>query len=101
MRRLERRSPIWLCSSSFAASVEMVTRCTVSEAASETGQAIDPASHVRCDRARPAHGIKDKTEAAYRRTAALEKRRKLMEAWAQFCSTPKAEATVVMLHGAA
>jgi integrase len=34
-----------------------------------------------------AHHIKDKAEASYRRSAALEKRRQLMEAWARFCST--------------
>lgn len=32
-----------------------------------------------------AHKIKDKTEAAYRRGKLLEKRRRLMEAWAEFC----------------
>lgn len=32
-----------------------------------------------------AHSIPDKTEAAYRRGSAIEKRRELMEAWAQFC----------------
>ena len=48
-----------------------------------------------------AHQIKDKAEAAYRRSAALEKRRKLMEAWARYCQTPPAKmsATVVTLHG--
>jgi integrase len=32
-----------------------------------------------------AHRIKDKTEAAYRRGDALEKRRRLMQAWADYC----------------
>ena len=32
-----------------------------------------------------AHGLKNKTEAAYRRSTALEKRRAMMEAWSQFC----------------
>lgn len=32
-----------------------------------------------------AHTIKDKTEAAYRRGALLEKRRRLMESWARYC----------------
>ena len=32
-----------------------------------------------------AHAIKDKSEAAYRRGDALEKRRKLMGAWARYC----------------
>ena len=36
-----------------------------------------------------AHAIENKTEAAYRRSDALEKRRKLMAAWADFCTTKK------------
>jgi integrase len=36
-----------------------------------------------------AHVIKDKAEAAYRRGDLFEKRRKLMEAWAVYCATPK------------
>ena len=32
-----------------------------------------------------AHGIKDKAEAAYRRSSALEKRRDLMQDWATYC----------------
>jgi integrase len=48
-----------------------------------------------------AHRIKDKAEASYRRSAALEKRRKLMEAWAQYCSSWSATTNgkVVALHG--
>jgi integrase len=34
-----------------------------------------------------AHSIENKTEAAYRRSDALEKRRKLMAAWASYCSS--------------
>jgi integrase len=46
-----------------------------------------------------AHQIKDKAEAAYRRSAALEKRRQLMEAWAKYCSSPaQASGQVVALH---
>ena len=46
-----------------------------------------------------AHAIKDKTEAAYRRSAALEKRRKLMEAWSSYCATtPGATAEVRALY---
>jgi integrase len=37
-----------------------------------------------------AHVIKDKAEAAYRRGDLFEKRRKLMEAWAVYCTAPKA-----------
>jgi integrase len=36
-----------------------------------------------------AHVIGDKAEQAYRRSDALEKRRKLMDQWAAYCSTPK------------
>jgi integrase len=46
-----------------------------------------------------AHGIPEKTKAAYRRYRALEKRRKLMEAWAQYCSAPVVGGKVVALHG--
>jgi integrase len=47
-----------------------------------------------------AHQIKDKAEAAYRRSAALEKRRQLMEAWAKYCSSqPQPAGQVVALHG--
>jgi integrase len=36
-----------------------------------------------------AHVIGDKAEQAYRRSDALEKRRKLMDAWASYCLAPK------------
>lgn len=36
-----------------------------------------------------AHTIKDKTEAAYRRKDALERRRKLMQDWATYCCNPR------------
>jgi len=46
-----------------------------------------------------AHTIKNRTEAAYRRSTALEKRRKLMDAWARYCATEaKPEANVVPLR---
>jgi hypothetical protein len=35
-----------------------------------------------------AHTIKDKSEAAYRRGDALDKRRRLMADWARYCETP-------------
>jgi integrase len=44
-----------------------------------------------------AHVIGDKAEQAYRRGDALEKRRKLMEAWAAYCE-PKAAANVLPLR---
>jgi integrase len=46
-----------------------------------------------------AHSIPDKSAAAYRRYRALEKRRKLMEAWAQYCSAPVDGRKVVAPHG--
>ena len=46
-----------------------------------------------------AHIIKDKSEAAYRRGDALEKRRRLMEEWARYCAAPAVTGEVVRLHG--
>jgi integrase len=40
-----------------------------------------------------AHAIGDKTEAAYRRGDMIEKRRKLMEAWAKFATTTPVQAS--------
>ena len=39
-----------------------------------------------------AHVLKDKTEAAYQRGDLLDRRRKLMEAWAAFCASGEAPA---------
>jgi hypothetical protein len=48
-----------------------------------------------------AHKIKGATEAAYWRDDALEKRRKVMEAWARYCEAPGAKGDkVVTLYGA-
>jgi integrase len=44
-----------------------------------------------------AHVIGDKAEQAYRRSDALEKRRKLMDAWAAYCE-PKTSATIVQMR---
>lgn len=45
-----------------------------------------------------AHAIEDKTEAAYRRGELFEKRRKLMAAWADYCTKPAvSEATKVVV----
>jgi integrase len=44
-----------------------------------------------------AHVIGDKAEQAYRRSDALEKRRKLMEAWASYCE-PTTAASVVPIR---
>lgn len=48
----------------------------------------DSTSHPRdVIEAALAHMLKDKTEAAYRRSDALQKRRKLMQDWADYCGT--------------
>jgi integrase len=44
-----------------------------------------------------AHTIGDKVEAAYRRGDLFDKRRRLMAAWAQWCSTPQPAGTLVAL----
>ena len=44
-----------------------------------------------------AHVIGDKAEQAYRRSDALEKRRKLMEAWAAYCE-PKGSENVIHIQ---
>ncbi len=46
-----------------------------------------------------AHAVGDNVERAYRRGDALEKRRKLMEAWARFCE-PRVGANVIQLGAA-
>jgi integrase len=45
------------------------------------------------------HQIRDRAEAAYRRSAALDKRRRLMQAWADYCTMPAQAVEVVALHG--
>jgi len=46
-----------------------------------------------------AHRLKDKAEATYRRSDALEKRRRLMQAWARYCgSAVKGMNELVVLH---
>jgi hypothetical protein len=47
-----------------------------------------------------AHVIGNAVEAAYRRGDLFEKRRKLMEGWARYCSRPVAEGAVVPLRRA-
>ncbi|HVE20710.1 MAG TPA: tyrosine-type recombinase/integrase [Acidocella sp.] len=58
-------------------------RSTFRDWAAETGQPADIAE------AALAHTVGDKTVAAYQRGDLLDRRRKLMEAWAAFCSTVK------------
>ena len=45
-----------------------------------------------------AHAVADKVEAAYRRGDLFDKRRRLMEAWAEFCEHGKVGADVVPLR---
>jgi integrase len=50
-----------------------------------------------------AHGINDKSEGAYRRGTAVEKRRRLLSAWADYCAKPAPAETkgiVVPMHEA-
>jgi integrase len=47
-----------------------------------------------------AHAVKDRTEAAYQRGDLLLKRRRLMAAWAGYCTTPRAAGEVVAIAGA-
>jgi integrase len=46
-----------------------------------------------------AHAVGDETEQAYRRGDALEKRRKLMDAWARFCTTKPANVVPFVKSG--
>ena len=45
-----------------------------------------------------AHVLPDKTEAAYRRGDALEKRRRLMQAWASYCEKPSGSGDVIPMQ---
>ncbi len=51
--------------------------------------------HETCEHAL-AHRISDKAEAAYRRGDQFDKRRKLMQTWAQYCEAQK-DAKIVVL----
>jgi integrase len=46
-----------------------------------------------------AHAIPNAVEAAYRRGDLFEKRRKLMDAWAEFCAKPQGAGKVLALRG--
>ena len=48
-----------------------------------------------------AHTLSDRTEAAYQRGDAIERRRRLMQDWSRFLATPSAAATVTPIRGAA
>jgi integrase len=45
-----------------------------------------------------AHALTNETEAAYRRSDALEKRRRLIDAWARYCSPPTTRGNVVSIR---
>ena len=47
-----------------------------------------------------AHVIGDKVEQAYRRGDMFEKRRRLMQAWSDYCGKPAAANKIVLLHSA-
>ncbi len=47
-----------------------------------------------------AHQVGDETERAYQRGDLFEKRRKLMDAWAEFCAKPSLSGTVVPISKA-
>jgi integrase len=47
-----------------------------------------------------AHAIGDKVEAAYRRGDLFEKRRRLMQDWANYCYSPKPAGQVVAIKSA-
>uniref|UniRef100_B0SXU9 Integrase family protein n=1 Tax=Caulobacter sp. (strain K31) TaxID=366602 RepID=B0SXU9_CAUSK len=57
-------------------------------------------SHEVCEMAL-AHTIANKAEAAYRRGDLFDKRRKLMEAWAGYCATQKADQVVQLRRASA
>jgi hypothetical protein len=46
-----------------------------------------------------AHAIPNAVEAAYRRGDLFEKRRKLMESWAEFCAKPTTSGKVIAIRG--
>jgi len=48
-----------------------------------------------------AHTVSNAAEAAYRRGDLFEKRRKLMEAWADFIGSPRLRRAVIPLKNAA
>jgi hypothetical protein len=57
-------------------------------------------SHDVCEMAFWLIRSPDKAEAAYRPNDLFEKRRKLMEAWARYCATPKVEGGAITQAGA-
>jgi integrase len=70
-------------------------RSTFRDWAAETGQPTDVAE------AALAHTLGNKVQAAYQRGDLLERRRKLMDAWAAYCERPQTDAEIVPLRRAA
>lgn len=68
-------------------------RSTFRDWAAETGQPADVAE------AALAHTLGNKVQAAYQRGDLLERRRKLMDTWADFCARPETFGEVVPLAG--
>jgi hypothetical protein len=62
---------------------------TVTARALESGDETNYAREVA--QAALAHKVADATEQAYRRLKALAKRRKMMQAWADWCSRPSSQ----------
>jgi hypothetical protein len=60
------------------------------------GLATSPAFREKSQRPPWRTVIGDKAEQAYRRSDALEKRRKLMDAWAEYCE-PRGSSNVVQM----
>ena len=60
-----------------------------------TGQPSKPISHTDIAEAALAHKVPDAVVRAYRRTDFFERRRKLMEAWASYCSRPASTGATV------
>jgi hypothetical protein len=46
-----------------------------------------------------AHVVEDKVEGTYRRGDLFEKRRRLMDEWARFCTSPAKSGKVVPIRG--
>ena len=95
-RARARASPTRRCSISWQGTGSPFT---ASGPPSAIGPAIRPTIRARLPKRRLRTSLGDKTEAAYRRGDALEKRRKLMQAWAGYCAR-QATGSVVQIRKA-
>ena len=64
------------------------TRFTVSDLPSQIGRVTARTIAADVIEQCLAHTIKDKSEAAYRRGDAIDKRRRLMDEWSRYCASP-------------